>query len=305
MTSKLSFYLVCGLLLFGLWVPTQARESADQDHVVILLDASGSMMEPMQGMRRMDAAKKAIAAVLKLVPEDTQVGLLVFSEDNPGSDWVVPLGPRDDQTFIKKLLGVKARGGTPLGAYMKLAADALLEQRDKQLGYGTYRLLIVTDGEAGDPKKVERFAPDILRRNITMDVIGVAMQNDHQLKQMANSYRRADDPKSLETAISEVLAEVPSSGGDAAYEEAFELLQGIDGNMAQAMIQGLTSVDNAPIGSVPTPRIGANGQDGNNVVGQSGSSSTRTKSFNFGLVKVLVILFVLALIFKSMSRKKR
>ncbi len=43
---------------------------------------------------------------------------------------------------------------------MKMAADALLELRDRQR-YGTYKLLIVTDGEATDGHLVEQYLPEI------------------------------------------------------------------------------------------------------------------------------------------------
>ena len=85
---------------------------------------------------------------------------------------------------------------------MKRGADALLKAREKQFGYGTYRLLIVTDGEAGDPRLVESFTPDIISRGITIDVIGVEMPSRHTLATRVHSYRNANDPESLRQAIS-------------------------------------------------------------------------------------------------------
>ena len=57
---------------------------------------------------------------------------------------------------------ITSQGGTPLGEYMKQGADALLDARKKQFGYGTYRLLVVTDGEANDAGLVDGYTPDII-----------------------------------------------------------------------------------------------------------------------------------------------
>ena len=77
---------------------------------------------------------------------------------------------------------------------MKQGADALLDARKKQFGYGTYRLLVVTDGETDDAGLVDGYTPDIISRGITIDAIGVEMQSQHTLATMVHSYRSADDP---------------------------------------------------------------------------------------------------------------
>ena len=76
---------------------------------------------------------------------------------------------------------------------MKKGADTLLKARKSQYGYGSYRLLVVTDGEASDPGLVERFTPDIISRGIITDVIGVDMNKAHTLATKVHSYRSAND----------------------------------------------------------------------------------------------------------------
>src|SRR5688500_10189845 len=86
--------------------PAPALQDLAADNVVILLDASGSMARPMEGPdpgQKMDAAKRAIAEVLRRVPQETQAGLLVFSGRNKSDEWVYPLGPRDDAALIGAL----------------------------------------------------------------------------------------------------------------------------------------------------------------------------------------------------------
>lgn len=246
-------FAVC-LLFVLLALPFRAgteEAAVNYNNVLIILDASGSMDGALRGtsVRRMDAAKDALKQALKHVPMDTQIGLLVFSGRNIRNDLVYPLGPRDDDRLMNAITLPQPGGGTPLGAYIKKGADILLQQRAKQRGYGTYRLLIVTDGEAGDKPLVERYVPEVIARGITVDVIGVDMATTHTLATKVHSYRSADDPESLTRAISEVFAEVSQAGvGDTAGEEAFAMLDPIPSEMADAMLKALSSSGNEPVG---------------------------------------------------------
>ena len=233
-----------------------ARSQEFHDNVVILLDASGSMEETLAGTRtrKMDAAKTALKTVLAQVPANTHIGLLVFSSSNVKDHWVYPLGPREDAALTRAIELPDPAGNTPLGRYLKLAGDRLLEERARQFGYGTYRLLVVTDGEAQDQNLVDRFAPEIMARGLTLDVIGVGMKQDHTLARKSHSYRRANDPASLQRAVAEVLAEVSRPRSDAAGAEAFELLAPIPTEVAAAAIQALSTSGNDPIGTRPAER---------------------------------------------------
>ena len=138
-----------GLTALSLWLtPLGQAEVHVTDNVVVVVDASGSMGSPMRGTNtdRMSVAKDALKQVLGQIPSSTHVGVLVF----PNGNWVYPLGLRNDERLNGAIDSITSQGGTPLGEYMKQGADALLEARKKQFGYGTYRLLVVTDGEAND-----------------------------------------------------------------------------------------------------------------------------------------------------------
>jgi len=254
-------------LVLGLMVFTQATAQEIADNVVIVLDASGSMAQalPGSGMDKMTAAKAALKQVLKSVPQNTHIGLLVFSAKDLANDWVYPLGPRDDARLSQAIDRLQPHGDTPLGAYLKKGADRLLEERAKQFGYGTFRLLAVTDGEAGDQPLVERFTPEIIARGVTVDVIGVNMSQRHTLATKVHSYRSANDPGSLQRAIAEVFGEIGGSRKDMASAEAFAELKPIPTEVAQAMIQALAVSGNQPIGerpqrSQPTPTPNARPQ---------------------------------------------
>ncbi len=308
---KILKILTVGLsLTFALAQEIQAQEStaqeADyQDNVVIVLDASGSMKQNMRGTRtkKMDAAKDALKAVLKNVSPTTHIGLLVFSSKNLKNDWAYPLGPRDEQALIRAIELPIANRGTPLGEYIKIGADRLLEARQAQYGYGSYRLLIVTDGDANDPELVDRYTPDVLARGITMDVIGVDMGQDHTLATMAHSYRRANDPASLEQAIREVFAELSADSGDFSMEEAFELIEPIPLESAAAALQALSNSGNEPIGSTTAQARSVNSPQGQQVRQATNQNSHVVHDTHIhverklsSLVKIGIVVFIILLV---------
>jgi hypothetical protein len=240
-----------GAVLAGLWAaPLGQAQVQVTDNVVVVVDASGSMGAPMGGSTRMSVAKEALKQVLEQIPDTTHVGILVFPQGN----WVYPLGPRKESMLAGAIDSIQSGGGTPLGDYMKRGADALLKARRKQFGYGTYRLLVVTDGEAGDARQVEAYTPDIISRGITIDCIGVEMASRHTLATKVHSYRNANDPESLKQAISEVFAEVASGDAGPGGENAFELITDLPEATASAMLKSLSTSGNQPIGEGPVMR---------------------------------------------------
>jgi Mg-chelatase subunit ChlD len=287
------------------------------DNVVIVLDASGSMAGRLPGsnMDKMTAAKAALKQVLKSVPESTHIGLLVFSARGVETDWIYPLGPRDDARLMQAIDRPQPGGGTPLGAYLKKGSDRLLQERAKQFGYGTFRLLVVTDGEAGDQELVERYTPEVIARGIKVDVIGVAMNQRHTLATRVHSYRSANDPASLQRAVAEVFGEIGGSGNDVATSaEAFAELKPIPAAVAQAMIQALSASGNQPIGEQPrskpppVPNAGAQMPPANSPPPLVAPASARSVVLPvlFGLSCFgIASLFILLLIIKAIKKSRR
>ncbi len=273
-------------------------------NVVVVLDDSGSMGDRMRSNRqttKIAAARSALISVLETLPEDAQVGIVVL---NQRPSWVVPLGPVEKESTRRAIMNTQANGGTPLGQFMKIGADALLEAREKD-HYGSYRLLIVTDGEAGDARLVKRYLPDILGRGITVDVIGVDMAARHSLATMVHSYRRADDPKMLATAVREVFAETTATGADAG-ESDFELLQAIPSQLASAALLALAETGNHPIGEAPPTANGGR----RNVMGSDASSSdggpnATNRPGRLGIFGLFVLLMVVAALFNMMKAAMR
>ena len=241
--ARAAIILLLSLLSFDLQI-CSADDDIHKTNIVVILDASGSMREKFSGDRtksKMEAAKAALQEVLSQVPDDTHIGVLVFSGANIQNEWVYPLGPKDTQKLRAAIRLPHPSGGTPLGKYIRIGANRLLEQREKQYNYGNYRLLVVTDGEASDTDKVKHYTPEILNRQIRIDVIGVDMKTDHLLANVVDSYRKADNPGELMAAVSQILAETGDTGTDVGGEDAFEYIAPLSSEIAADLIQQLTT----------------------------------------------------------------
>ncbi len=297
LTSNL---LVAGILLAITLLTSTALAG---QKIVVVVDDSGSMADRMrfEPVRKMEAAKKALRVVLERLPEDAEVGVLALNRG-----WLTPIKALDRQQLRRQVNSFRARGGTPLGMRMKEATDSLLEMRKKD-PYGDFRLLVVTDGEASDQAVLDGVLPDIMSRNLVVDVIGVDMQSEHSLATEVTNYRRADDPQSLEAAIAESLAESDDSAV-AGGESDFELLAALPVDIAPAVITSLTSINNEPINQMS---VGENSPNGSAVFQPTSSSRSRNRGggFAFGGMFCMLFLFigvsVISSIFKKIARPTR
>jgi len=169
-----------------------------------IFDGSGSMSGECAGQVKLQGAKEAVRRFLSKVPGDANLGLFVF--DDRGKREVVPLGPNNRAAFTQAIEEVKNGGGTPLAESIRFGADRLVEQYKKQLGYGEYRLIAVTDGQASGIPEAAQYAT---RYSMPIYAIGLCIEGGHPLRSFAVSYREANNYEDLERALEETLAELP------------------------------------------------------------------------------------------------
>lgn len=295
------------------------QPTATHDCVVIVFDDSGSMDEGFGGERRMDAAKRGLKAVLRSVPKSTWIGILALN-----AGWIYQLGPNDSARLSDMIERIETNGGTPLARNIKAGADRLMAEREKQFGYGSYQLLVVTDGqETEDDRAIEAYPPEVRSRGLTLDVIGVGIGEKHTLRKNAHSYRSADNPAALERAIREVLAERVDQSDQTGGGDAFALVAGLDPGVAQAMITSLGKQPNHPIGEQPSvastgggggsaPGAGGGGGGGSyspSPPGACGCALASATPVHIGTllqaVAVLIALFALRMLFRTLVPVRR
>lgn len=177
----------------------------------VVLDASGSMTERgcSGDAPKIDAARLALTAFADSLPADANLGLQVF--DARGVREQLPLGTKNREQFKAVLSKVRAAGGTPLHSAVTQAYTRLEAQGARQLGYGEYHLVVVTDGEASEGQDPTAAVKLILDRSpVVLHTIGFCIGEKHSLNQPGRTiYRAADNPGQLRQSLSDVLAEAP------------------------------------------------------------------------------------------------
>lgn len=232
------------------------------DNIVVVVDTSGSMETYMREAKatRIEVAKEALTEVLLQLPESTNVGVITFN------GWIYPIGKVDKEKLKQAIANMPTGGGTPLYEFMKGGATELLRTRKSFHNNGSYKLLVVTDGEAGDDHlnrdekdregNIEKpgVLTDILARGLTVDAIGLDMKGDHGLATKINGrYMRGDDKASLKAALQRATAEASiSDPNDAqAAEEFFAIFKGMSDEFAAGVLKTIGDSQNHPIGELP------------------------------------------------------
>lgn len=150
---------------------------------------------------------------------------------------------------------------------MKEAVDKLMDKREKQFNNGNYGLIVITDGEANNEadwlvnSKLARdrgrlsYIDEIKSRGIKISAIGVSMDKAHTLATEV-PYRSAEDPESFARAVKESVSEVSISSAAKTFEgSGFDGdISGFPSEVALAVVEAISTVQNHPIGTKPKPK---------------------------------------------------
>ena len=124
------------------------------------------------------------------------------------------------------------------------------------------------------------------------------------LATVVDSYRRADNPKQLIKAVSDVLAEVPSTGIDTEGENMFELISPLTDEVVLSLISEITKVPgNQPIGTqLVTPAQATEMSAPTLTVNTGTSQPSSNQKSNIGFLIIIIGLLVITwLIFKKIK----
>ncbi len=141
-------------------VSTDTRSGIAADAaVIVVLDASGSMLQRIGDRRRIDIAREAVMQLVEtdLAPE-VQFSLRVFGhkeKDSCRTDLEIPLGPLNRSSATATIASINAMNlaKTPIAATLAAAGG------DLRTVSGPKLLILLTDGEetcGGDPEAVIR-----------------------------------------------------------------------------------------------------------------------------------------------------
>ncbi len=187
------------------------QEASLARNFYFIFDGSGSMRSrpdrdcggDQKFESKLAGAQWALHTFLEKVPADINLGLYVF--DDAGQREVAPLGT-DREAFVEAVDRIETGGRTPLAEAIRQGTDQLVAQYKNQLGYGEYRLVVITDGKASGIPEAAAYAG---RFGMPIYAIGLCIGEDHPLRREAVSYRAADSFEDLAGGLEETLAELP------------------------------------------------------------------------------------------------
>ncbi len=190
---------------------TQEAELADNltaKNYILIFDGSGSMGESncAGGRRKLDVAKDAVSEWSKSIPSDAYLGLVAFHRDGWSS---LPLTTGNREKFINAIDQIHSGRGTPLSQALGKAYKIFTTQGRRQLGYGEYTFVVVTDGIADNRNRLSKYVNYVLYQTpIQIHSIGFCIGKHHSLNQPGRTiYKSADNPEQLREGLKEVLAE--------------------------------------------------------------------------------------------------
>ena len=206
------------LLLLSIFVTvsgfSQTKPIGSTKRILILLDGSGSMVDPWNNTNKWEVAKKLVVKTIDSIQKaepDVQIGLRIFGHQSPrvahnceDSKLEVPISKNSAATIKAKLNTITPQGYTPIAYSLFLAAGDFISTE------GTNSIILITDGIEnceGDPCA----STDILKeKRITLKpfVIGLGLKEDDKKNfECVGSYYDAGNEKAFSNAMSIVISQ--------------------------------------------------------------------------------------------------
>lgn len=189
--------------------------AAEGPHLILVLDASGSMWGQVQGENKIVVARRVLDELVEGLPGDSSVGLIAYGHRREGDcsdvEVLVPAGPLDRSRVRAQVDALTPKGKTPLTAALAKAFD----EAGRLPGGAT--VVLISDGLetcGGDPCAVVRKAR-ASGSNLVVHVVGFGVEESDvsQLECTAQAggglYLAAADAAQLSAAFQRVVEAPP------------------------------------------------------------------------------------------------
>lgn len=178
----------------------EAQPDPNRAYTAIVLDDSGSMGTDIT------PAKAAVIAAIESMGTDDQVSVIALNDG-----LILPFMPVGEALteLPEPLSRVYSNGSTPLTTALRTARDGLADEASRVGGFGTYRILVTTDGAADDGDLLRAEIEDIARQTpIQIATIGVGITGRHVLSRPdLAAFVSVDDISGLAGALRTAIAE--------------------------------------------------------------------------------------------------
>lgn len=200
------------------WPPDQAGEvdaepDPNRNFTAIVFDDSSSMSDAIRD------ARTAVIASLDAMQDEDRLTVIALNEGE-----VIPFMSVNEARNVlpAALAQVRSEGRTPLTRAVRASREALAAEAAVAGGFGTYRILVTTDGEADNGQSLTSEIEDIARTTpIQVATIGVGIQGSHVLRRSdLAAFVAIDNVSQLAEALRETIAE----------EQVFSAITSFGGN---------------------------------------------------------------------------
>lgn len=189
-------------------------------NVQIILDASGSMAQTVNGKAKMDAAKESILKFVSTLPKEANVGIRVYGQKGSNADSdkqiscssseiVYPISPYEQGKFQASLDTIKPVGWTPIGLALRESQKDLSKYDGAT---NTNIVYLVSDGISTCEDDPVQAATDLFNSNVTpiVNVIGfdVDSKGQNQLNEIAAATKGLYSNVADETELSKELSKL-------------------------------------------------------------------------------------------------
>jgi hypothetical protein len=202
--------------------------------VEVILDASGSMLQRIDGVRRIELARTALDRLVReLIPARTRFAFRAFGHREAGScrtDLEIAVSPLEPAAAAARISGIQALNlsKTPIGASLALVREDLAGVE------GPIVVVLVTDGEEtceGDPAaEIQALVSSGI--DVRVNIVGFAI-DEQQLRETFQAWSRLGNGRYVEANDGPQLAEAMGS----ALGLPFEVLSG-DEVIATGVVNG-------------------------------------------------------------------
>ncbi|MEL6170833.1 MAG: vWA domain-containing protein [Pseudomonadota bacterium] len=178
----------------------EAQPDPNRRITAIVLDDSGSMGPDIK------PAKQAVIDALGAMAETDRVSVVAL---NYGT--VLPFTSVEQARIDlpQALRAIKSDGSTPLTAAIQNAQALLEEEASVVRGFGTFRLIVTTDGVADVPEALDQAVASIAEMTpVQMTTIGIGISGDHVLRRSdLGSFVDVENVDALQAALEAAVAE--------------------------------------------------------------------------------------------------
>jgi Mg-chelatase subunit ChlD len=168
-------------------------------NIIIIFDDSGSMRAGIPS--RLIRAKKATKQFIAGIPDNYNLGIYTLNKG-----YIFPLQTLNSKSMLtaqKYITNISATGSTPIAKSLTEMLQVMQKQKKAQAGYGSYTIVIATDGIADNATKMFNTVDKVIENNIMIHTIGIDIRN-HGLRTVTK-FTEASSTRELVNAMNKAI----------------------------------------------------------------------------------------------------